>query len=208
MRWVKSKAFPIALISIVIGGYSLTAIHVMEARRDAQYGELLDEFTRLKTDLMTAGTESVRPATDRRRAAKEAVLQTKQSELASLRQELVEIRNQQAEFQQALDSLMVADLPDEDAYEVPELSQIEDASVADAEMTSFEDDFELEYVDPDWGASAESEIRSALAERPSEGITVSNMECRSTLCRIEVEYDDVEAKMEGTPFLPMMIISS
>lgn len=205
MRWVKSTVFPIALISMVISGYSLTAIHLIETERDTQFNELLNQFTKLKVDLSKAGRGDVPRMIDRTLAADGAARLSSPSELALLRKELNEMRNQQTRFQHTLDSLLSTSNLGDDADEYPESTEIENSSVAEAETLKLETDFESESVDLTWGGSAELQIQSAIDEISPKGVYFKSTECRSTVCRIDVEFDDAKSKLEETSFLPMLI---
>lgn len=54
-------------------------------------------------------------------------------------------------------------------------------------------DFENERVDPQWADQAINHIELALSNEQLAQTAVIDIDCRSTLCRLEVEHDDAQA---------------
>lgn len=203
MRWVKSPVLPIALISTVVGGYYLTASDRIEAVRDANVDEQVETPVSSSTQGLRAEPKKTLATELGRSSALEKEQPSAHAQLTLLRKELAELRKTQARFQQALDDLMNRDRNIDDGDF--ELSELDDEAVAQSKTVDLEHSFESETIDPAWGSYAEIDIQSTLAERSPAGLYVSNAQCRNTICRIDVEFDDARSRLEGMQFLPMLV---
>ena len=56
--------------------------------------------------------------------------------------------------------------------------------------------FELEDVDPQWSGAAVFEVNEAIAEAAIDGAHVIGLECRSSICRVEVDYTEHHAQAQ------------
>lgn len=72
----------------------------------------------------------------------------------------------------------------------------EDALRIEDRNREIEAAFELQGVDPEWSTRAIREISEALTDQPIEDAYVTGLECRSSLCRLEVETIALQAQTE------------
>ena len=68
-----------------------------------------------------------------------------------------------------------------------------------------EADFQAEYVDGHWSASTTELIEQSLSVEELAGTAVFDVQCRSNLCRLEVQHDDAVAQMQFEAQLPMAV---
>jgi len=133
------------------------------------------------------------------------------SELASLKRQLQTLSNTVSAMplrvtDQALTSSMSA--PDqellEDAFSRDErLAQ--EAQEQRQRIDVIEADFQVEYVDSHWSASTTELIEQNLAVEELAGIAVFDVQCRSNMCRLEVQHDDPVAQMQFEAQLLMAV---
>lgn len=85
--------------------------------------------------------------------------------------------------------------PVESAEETPDLDDVKAVNrVQQLQLVSHLDDLvDGEDFDPDWSQRAGGSFTKALTAGLPEGSTVSNVECRSTLCRAETTHQSVDA---------------
>jgi hypothetical protein len=129
-------------------------------------------------------------------AAPPAALAT---DVAQLRREVASLRGAVAAGSQGGSSEVgeaASDTPDEaqpPSAEPPPM-------VGDAERRAFYDDLiEADPLDTAWAGPAEKSLTGALSGEAFRGSTVAAVQCRSTLCRIEVSHADGAAQ---DAFLP------
>ncbi len=139
-----------------------------------------------------------------------------EEDLVALRGELALLRAQVASLQQRLDEKETraaeADMPmglDEQAQRYQQEQLPSDEELAMTAMTAMTEDEAMkqqqqyaeaiethlqgEDVDPDWAIAAESKIREAFSlEELQVGASVVNVDCRSTLCRLDVLHNTEE----------------
>lgn|GEM_PF-3931290 len=205
MGQVQFMTFGIVSISIVIGGYLLAANHTSDVDRDARLEDLSRQVTELKAGLSSDNADALPLILDPPATGDSPQLLSVQAELSELRKELRALQMHQSRIQAEIDNVnYTSQIPndeDEDPYEF----EVEQQDTTMNASFEFENSFMYESPDPVWGMNAEQDIRSAITERSPQGVNVRSTECRSTVCRVEVEFDDAVAKMEGIPFLPMLI---
>lgn len=56
--------------------------------------------------------------------------------------------------------------------------------------------FESEPHDPEWSAFAALEIEQAISESAGDGTNLIGVECRSSMCRVELEYTEPQAQAQ------------
>lgn len=78
----------------------------------------------------------------------------------------------------------------------------EDAKRISAEL---ENGFAVETKDPEWSESTANKIALALTRQEIAGAEVFEAECRSTLCRVEVEHTDVHKLHEFQLWFPHLV---
>lgn len=76
-----------------------------------------------------------------------------------------------------------------------------------AHLQSIEDTLYAEPVDPDWSFEAEELIRGVLAGKAFKGTSLFHVECRATLCQIEVGHDDSGKREEFERHFQMEVAS-
>lgn len=205
MRWTESSALSISLISIVVGGYALTANHNVGPGPEDELREVLQQFSELKEDVLKHRSANDSRLPNQPLVSRNEAPKMKESDFRLLRQEINNIQDQQNRLERAFNSFLNADNVEGVTPGDIELVEGEVDAIAMVEATELESSFDVESFDPSWGPSAESEIHASFAERLPEGISFMNTECRTSACRIEVEFDDDRSKREGMPFLPMVI---
>lgn len=78
------------------------------------------------------------------------------------------------------------------------------------QILNIEERFDYEEINADWSDRKARNIEGALNELLTaiSGAIVHTMECRSTLCRLEIEYDDSDAQNTFEIELPMALSES
>ena len=56
--------------------------------------------------------------------------------------------------------------------------------------------FESEELDADWSGAVTDELQDVLAHPQFSNVSIYQMGCRSTLCRLEIEHDDPDLTVE------------
>ena len=128
--------------------------------------------------------------------------------IEALREQYQALEYQQARLQESLAALLVetsAQSYDNSESDDLALDSGPESAPAAASL-EVQSHFDTDDTDAGWGAEAEATLSTAF----TDGITASRMavhsaECRSTICRLEVAFDDASARLEESPFLPMMI---
>lgn len=64
------------------------------------------------------------------------------------------------------------------------------------EIKAFESSLYNEHVDAQWSNNAVAEIEQTLFQPELEETSLINVDCRATLCRVEVEHTDTRAKIQ------------
>lgn len=86
-----------------------------------------------------------------------------------------------------------APAPEPPAGEPPPPSDVEPAPPppAPADVAgALRDELAVQPRDPAWSADHETALRDALTTGPLAGATVAELECRSTACRVVLDFDD------------------
>jgi hypothetical protein len=81
--------------------------------------------------------------------------------------------------------------------EDPEVSMEKDRQAIAAKFDQLSSAIAREQRDPAWAGSAEKELGTVvqrLQESGMKGVTVLNSECKSSMCKVEVAYDNVQAQ--------------
>jgi uncharacterized protein YukE len=84
----------------------------------------------------------------------------------------------------------------------PEL--MEEAS-ENFQAINYVNQFESEAVDPSWAQWAIAEIGNSIETHNLAGSTLVSTDCRSTLCRIEVSFDDQVARDASLGSFPLIV---
>ena len=87
--------------------------------------------------------------------------------------------------------------------------ELDEAALAEQEQASWEEYMNLvetglqyEQTDVQWSSKAKAEIENAFTTQELAGASVTDIECRSTLCRIEVAHVDRQPLAEFEILLP------
>lgn len=138
-------------------------------------------------------------------------------DLKSLRQELAKIKLELGRVTSSLSSQKPvtntsawdeANLPSFEEAENPEAIEERNKLASEQRRLALEDDFTNETVNKTWSKEYTSTVLAVLESLPAEiheGIVFNATECRSTSCRIEIEYGDEIAQQELEMRLPMLI---
>ena len=147
----------------------------------------------------------VRPAT----VAKPAVEQNGKDATADIRRQLaaldaaqVQLASQLQQLVARLDAQQDPDLPLSDAVE---FDQIDDYPQLVDLGTELSQGFSSETEDHSWSADAAFAIEDALLNEGLNGGELLSAECRATLCRIDVAFDDVRSRIQMEGFLPLLL---
>jgi len=62
-----------------------------------------------------------------------------------------------------------------------------------------------EPFDAGWARAAEAQVRAQIAARPADGVSVASIECRTTLCRLQLEAESTDARDEGLRAVPRWV---
>ena len=117
-------------------------------------------------------------------------------ELQALREELQEKSETQVSNATALQEL--AELGSQPEF----LEKFEKFQIGESEKRSREISrvFEAEVVDPFWSLQASTAVESAFSNPKLEGGSLVSLDCRSTLCRMEIEYTPPTEGENADPF--------
>lgn len=150
-------------------------------------------------------------------AAREGVLDgddvkepTLMDELGALRREVLLLRADLSGVRNRVQQLEQSEnrsTSDEDAQtiESPEevfAARTEAAQRAEDRLGAIEAAFLGEPTDRSWSADTSMAIDEALQSEQLRGTNVRSVECRSTMCRVEVAHDDPRKRMEFGLWLP------
>jgi len=72
-------------------------------------------------------------------------------------------------------------------------------------IARFADALTAEAVDPGWRTKAEGRIRASVAEVAVDGMTLEEVECRSTLCRVRFRFATVQAREANTRVVSLLV---
>lgn len=145
-----------------------------------------------------------------------------EQQLKVLKADITEIKTTLKDFAFRLESMNPAlasttILADKDQLSEIELSDIKEAEekLKQANETQFneqllavEDSFSSERLDQYWSKEKTDRVMTALESLPAEihqGVDLKQVECRSSMCKIEAEYNDEIAQNEFEIQLPMLV---
>lgn len=206
MRLVQVITLPIALASAAISGYSITVLIGAEARYDAEFIKISDQISRLKTELKHAAVESESLTARQSLPTSDSELSAETGAIIALREEVAWLREEQTRYQKAFSDQMSNDDQNKSEIRVLQSEDIEQNIAAlETQAVEIEQGFEFESVDPAWGSWAELEIQTEITNGALEGAHVMSTECRNTVCRVEVEFDDAMTKLKGMQTLSMLM---
>lgn len=105
-------------------------------------------------------------------------------------------------------ALLSVNAPDEELLE-DDLSRDErlalEAQEHQQRIALIETDFQTEHVDNRWSNATTELLEQSLSVEELAGTAVFDVECRSNLCRLELQHDDPIAQIEFEEQLPMAV---
>jgi hypothetical protein len=129
-------------------------------------------------------------------------------ELAQMRRELVRLAwNQRASAGTAARD-PAGEEPSEPEPEHDEVSAMPPMSGAEqraAQTDLLVEQMHREGIDPVWKRDAEAQIRERLAEQPMTGAIRTDIECRASLCRLDVIVESVDVRDDAVAALPLIV---
>lgn len=135
--------------------------------------------------------EALRTETERLKGSRNDV-ERLSAELSSLRSTLAKVSQDQASMAQSIDQASSREAPGEAA--TLELTPEEELERADAQTQA---QFELidgtllaEESDSDWASSANLALHEAFQSEDMKGVALVGVECRTTICRLELSLDN------------------
>lgn len=128
------------------------------------------------------------------------------TEMAALRRQMDEEQSARARTESAAADVGLEAFPADPAEEETLLIEEEERS-AQTRLETIEGILATEPEDAEWSLSAAELIREVLASKDFEGTSVYDVQCRSSLCRIEVEHDDPRKLADFQMHFPMRVAS-
>ena len=139
---------------------------------------------------------------------------TMQRELTALRSQLMQVDQGQTALAQALDQLrkhVLAARP-----EPPSMSERDTAAVSHApreemahtdarQLETLEAELNGEKPDPAWARNAEQALHALWQGQENSGLSLVHVECRTSLCRLELDLDGTSSAEESLRALMYLI---
>ncbi|MEE9425988.1 MAG: hypothetical protein V3V18_13585 [Methylococcales bacterium] len=189
MRWIQATILPIALIATMLGGYSITAILTIEARYDARINNLSNQLTRLQNSLTEATAQKKSLSTNH------SGLSNSDETMSSLRKKLDLLRDQlNSKINETVDNNTTL-----------ETAVYTETTTVEIQASQVAQNFDSQIFDYTWGNQAEQEIQTELDNGVLEGTYITNTQCHSTICKIEIDFIDTIAKHEGIQSIAMLL---
>lgn len=161
------------------------------------------QFKKAMSSLTTSKPRSGRglDATGDKANALEAELASVKKQLQALQQEFRTFASNSAANQyQTEETTSDQDIETEHLTEA--ISVEEEQDIAFAHIDAVNENFQSQEADPEWSAEALDALETALQSEELSGTSVVDMECRATLCRVEVEHRDPAEMMNFEMWLP------
>lgn len=124
-----------------------------------------------------------------------------ETDLKSVKQEL-ESYTEVDEFPQQNE--FYNDGPRDKPRELEEAHVETEARIAD-HVQRLDDDFHGESVDAEWSANSLVRLQTVMSRDELAGSSAYEMQCHSTLCRIEIEHDDKDGLGEFQLWFPHLV---
>ncbi len=196
---MKSSALLFALIAVVLG-WTIHALYpaVRQAAPNAQAGSL---------PVPTGSGGEDDPAAEDLVVLKHDMALMK-SDLASLRASLTrltaDMKSQSGSRVEAEESTPYGERQAVDS-EVQEAPIEESAKLEEARLEAIEATLRHEAIDATWVAQATDAIEQAMEDKALAGSELHDLECRSTLCRVEVAHQNPIARADFMLRFAMMV---
>lgn len=210
-RWVQVIILPIALTAATLGGYSVIAGQAAGSRYDAALQQIGQQMTELQQALakvnMENGTAVKIPVQSATRIPADSNAESVDvaGELTTLKEQLAQLREVQAILQQALDDNLTADSEPEDIQPPPEVVDEQIRQKVAERTLQIEQDFAIQTIDPAWGDDAVLELQTEIEDNVPDGTYILSNDCRNSLCRIELAFDDPVVRARTLSILPMLM---
>ncbi len=131
----------------------------------------------------------------RRKSGTQKDIQSLQSEIADIRELLAGIGRESIDEKDASESSPVTEEESIDAQKAQ----------AQERYTAFNKGFDDDYIDPQWSLEMTTTINQAFNAVHLSGTEVTEVECHSSLCRVEVFHNDHQAINEFVHQFPIEV---
>ncbi len=123
--------------------------------------------------------------------------------LDRLSQSMEALVNDQKALAEDLDDVASAQpLEEEPLTPAETMAKVDRESRAQAQL--LEHSLRGQGIDPEWTGAAVSQVKQSFRDSGLQGMTLSRVDCARNMCRLELSFLDVEARLSGmgqTPFL-------
>ncbi|MGH8593313.1 MAG: hypothetical protein ACREV3_05505 [Gammaproteobacteria bacterium] len=92
-----------------------------------------------------------------------------------------------------------------DSLEAETIAAEEEKREVEERMQALESSLQNEPLDSDWSPQAREQITEVFASKELAETSLEHIECRSTLCRVEVEHDDLRKRREFELWFPFKV---
>jgi len=76
---------------------------------------------------------------------------------------------------------------------------------AQEQIATLSERFSAEAVDPSWASDAERALQVALDDDALPGLSVRSATCHASMCLLDLEFSDVDARVDGMPDIPFYL---
>ncbi len=114
--------------------------------------------------------------------ALQSKLEAMQITIAKLQQEITEVKASQSSINES------ADIEPIQTTDADSMEMLKDKAIQEQyeEFLHVNSNFESEDIDASWSDTAHERIRNALYEEQTSELNIDNIDCRSTMCRLEI----------------------
>jgi hypothetical protein len=179
---MKKKSFVVSLLAVALTG-ALLVVFVqsrdsdkMENNSVAKPADTISIDQSDASDVLTADSKD--------KAANDQALASMQEQLTELHEELIELQLD-TDRNGSRHSVLSTESDDEPII----VSEAEQERIMLEQMDAIENDFQSEEFDDDWSIMAEDRIIEVFDNPNLSSHYLQSMECRSSLCKLEVSHD-------------------
>lgn len=212
LRWAKLINLPIALAATAVVGYVSIDAHTTATRQEEVLVGLAQQVTELQAAVSKVAQDAKALAAVKEQPAPIPIqAEAHESpgsaeELALLREELHTLRAGQTELQQDLNGLawqLAQDTLSGLASKDPDYPSVEVAP--ENVMVELDQDFHFQTEDPTWSYQAVQDIETSIAAESLPGADLLGVDCRATLCQVEMVFQDTAARDQSLGMLPLLL---
>jgi hypothetical protein len=95
--------------------------------------------------------------------------------------------------------------PEPERDEVSSMPPMSGAEQRAAQTDLLVEQMRREGIDPAWKRDAEAQIRERLAAQPMTGVISTDVECRASLCQLDMIFDSVDVRDDALAVLPRIV---